>query len=83
MTIAAMKKQPAPSASSGVLLIADISGYTIFLKESELEHAQGILSDLLAVRAVFPSVLPHMMAAVEGTLVMFKERVEAEATATV
>ncbi len=43
---------PTPSAlrpSKGILLIADISGYTTFLKESELEHAHGVLSDLLSV----------------------------------
>lgn len=34
-------------ARSGLLLIADISGYTVFLKESELEHAQGTLTALL------------------------------------
>ncbi len=32
---------------SGTLLIADITGYTRFLSESELEHAQEILSTLL------------------------------------
>lgn len=32
---------------SGYLLIADITGYTAFLSESELEHAQEILSVLL------------------------------------
>jgi hypothetical protein len=32
---------------SGLLLIADISGYTVFLKESELEHARGSLTALL------------------------------------
>ena len=31
----------------GHLVIADISGYTRFLTESELEHANGIISDLL------------------------------------
>ena len=34
-------------ARSGLLLIADISGYTVFLRESELEHAQGSLTALL------------------------------------
>jgi hypothetical protein len=34
-------------ARSGLLLIADISGYTVFLRESELEHAQGTLTALL------------------------------------
>ncbi len=37
-----MKMPPA-----GLLLIADISGYTVFLRESELEHAQGTLTALL------------------------------------
>ena len=43
---------PTPSQlkpSQGVLLIADITGYTVFLQESELEHAHGVLSDLLSV----------------------------------
>jgi hypothetical protein len=43
---------PTPSPltpSRGILLIADITGYTVFLKESELEHAHGVLSDLLSV----------------------------------
>jgi hypothetical protein len=31
----------------GFLLIADITGYTMFLTKSELEHAQGILDSLL------------------------------------
>lgn len=44
-----MPSQALPTTSSGVLLIADITGYTVFLKESELDHAQGILSDLLSV----------------------------------
>ena len=32
--------------NSGYLLIADISGYTKFLAETELAHAKGILEDL-------------------------------------
>lgn len=35
------------NTQTGLLLIADISGYTMFLSESELEHAQEILSALL------------------------------------
>ncbi len=35
--------------TNGLLLIADITGYTVFLKESELAHAHGVLSDLLSV----------------------------------
>ena len=33
-------------AQQGFLLIADITGYTMFLTRSELEHAQGILDTL-------------------------------------
>ncbi|MEJ2122945.1 MAG: DUF2652 domain-containing protein [Alphaproteobacteria bacterium] len=36
-------------AESGFLVVADISGYTRFLTGSELEHAQGVLEDLLSV----------------------------------
>ena len=28
-------------SSGGLLLIADITGYTVFLQDSELEHARG------------------------------------------
>ncbi len=35
------------SAKTGYLLIADITGYTVFLSTSELEHAQETLSTLL------------------------------------
>ena len=38
----------AAMTQQGFLLIADITGYTMFLTKSELEHAQGIL-DLLSV----------------------------------
>ena len=31
----------------GFILIADITGYTAYLNDSELEHAQGTLTDLL------------------------------------
>jgi uncharacterized protein YndB with AHSA1/START domain len=43
---------PTPSPlkpSQGILLIADITGYTIYLQESELEHAHGVLSDLISI----------------------------------
>lgn len=36
-------------ARSGYLLLADISGYTAFLNDSELEHARDTLSDLLGL----------------------------------
>lgn len=32
----------------GYLILADISGYTSYLAQVELEHAQEILTDLLA-----------------------------------
>ena len=35
------------SLKYGLLLIADISGYTVYLSESELEHAQEVLYSLL------------------------------------
>jgi uncharacterized protein YndB with AHSA1/START domain len=36
-------------ASRGFILIADITGYTAYLDGSELEHAQGTLTDLLGL----------------------------------
>ena len=39
-------------AEKGFLVVADISGYTRFLAETELEHANGIVKDL------FDSMLP-------------------------
>lgn len=44
------------ASERGVLVIADISGYTGFLVESELEHAQDVLRDLIqtVVRAQRP-----------------------------
>jgi hypothetical protein len=35
-----------PTAESGCLVIADVSGYTRYLQDSELEHAQDVLADL-------------------------------------
>lgn len=37
------------ASSGGLLLIADISGYTVFLQDSELEHARETLTALLGV----------------------------------
>lgn len=37
------------SEQQGILFLADISGYTGFLNESELEHAHGTLTDLLEI----------------------------------
>ena len=33
----------------GYLVLADISGYTSFMAESELDHAQGILRNILTL----------------------------------
>lgn len=41
-------------AQKGYLLIADITGYTIFLTSSELEHAQGILDALF--KSIFAEI---------------------------
>ena len=32
---------------TGFLVVADISGYTRFLADTELEHANGIIKDIL------------------------------------
>src|SRR6266581_2940897 len=37
------------SRREGFLLIADMNGYTALLTGTELEHAQGIIEDLVAV----------------------------------
>lgn len=52
----------------GHLIIADISGYTQFLTTSELEHANGILGDLL--NAVIAAVqAPFSVSGIEGDAV--------------
>ena len=52
----------------GHLVIADISGYTRFLTESELEHATGIIGDLL--NAVISAIqAPLTVSSVEGDAV--------------
>lgn len=60
-----------PSASevqSGLLLIADVSGYTAYLSGVELEHSHGILADL--VGAVAHSLVGRFeMIEVEGDAV--------------
>jgi hypothetical protein len=37
------------TASTGYFVIADISGYTRFVTENDLEHAQGVLHDLITL----------------------------------
>ena len=52
----------------GHLVIADISGYTRFLTESELEHSNGILSELL--NAIIAAVqAPLTVSNIEGDAV--------------
>ena len=52
----------------GHLVLADISGYTRFLTESELEHATGIITDLL--NAVIASIqAPLAVSSIEGDAV--------------
>jgi hypothetical protein len=41
-------------AQTGFLLIADITGYTMFLTRSELDHAQGILDALF--KSIFAEI---------------------------
>ena len=37
------------TAQSGYFVIADLSGYTRFVTENDLEHAQGVLHDLVTL----------------------------------
>jgi hypothetical protein len=46
-------------AKNGFLVVADISGYTRFLADTELEHANGILKDL------FDSIIPVFERSIE------------------
>ena len=52
-------------AQSGFLLIADITGYTMFLTRSELEHAQGILDALF--KSIFAEIkAPIILSNLQG-----------------
>ncbi len=53
----------------GFVLIADITGYTTYLTESELVHAQGTLTDLLEL-LVDHTRPPFVVAQLEGDAVM-------------
>src|SRR3954462_16005616 len=55
----------APAAQQACFLIADISGYTGYLADVELDHAQDILADL--VGAVVSALRPNFrLAKLEG-----------------
>jgi hypothetical protein len=58
----------APEVEQGYLVLADVSGYTGFLSGTELEHASGILSDLIQemLDGLSP---PFELAEVEGDAV--------------
>src|SRR4051794_38597793 len=50
---------------TGFLLIADITGYTMFLTRSELEHAQGILDTLF--KSIFAEIkAPIILSNLQG-----------------
>src|SRR4051794_19552047 len=52
-------------AQQGFLLIADITGYTMFLTRSELEHAQGILDALF--KSIFAEIkAPILLSNLQG-----------------
>jgi len=52
-------------AQKGFLLIADITGYTMFLTRSELEHAQGILDTLF--KSIFAEIkAPIILSNLQG-----------------
>jgi hypothetical protein len=55
--------------TTGHLLIADISGYTLFLSQSELEHAQEILSSLLEL-LIENTKIPLVISRLEGDAVI-------------
>ena len=53
----------------GFILIADITGYTTYLNESELEHAQGTLTDLLEL-LIEHTKSPLIISRLEGDAVI-------------
>ena len=54
---------------TGFILIADISGYTMFLSQSELEHAQEILQSLLGL-LIKNTKIPLIISRLEGDAVI-------------
>lgn len=61
-------KRAPGAAQAGCLVIADITGYTAFLNESELEHAEGSLRALLQV-IVNRTKMPFVVSQLEGDAV--------------
>jgi hypothetical protein len=56
-------------AQQGFLLVADITGYTMFLTRSELEHAQGILDALF--KSIFAEIkAPIILSNLQGDAVL-------------
>ena len=53
----------------GFILIADITGYTAYLNESELEHAQETLTDLLEL-LIDHTESPLVISRLEGDAVI-------------
>jgi hypothetical protein len=53
----------------GILMIADISGYTTYLSESELEHANSVLQTLLEV-LIDNTRLPMIISRLQGDAVV-------------
>jgi len=53
----------------GFILIADITGYTAYLNDSELEHAQGTLTDLLEL-LIDHTTSPLIISRLEGDAVI-------------
>jgi len=59
---------PSPPVETGYLLLADITGYTLFMVKTELEHAQAVIKEINEV--IIDSLTPTMaLAEVEGDAV--------------
>ena len=59
-----------PKIRTGFFIIADISGYTSFLTETELEHAQGIIEEI--IRLLLDHIQPPLkIVQLEGDAVFY------------
>jgi hypothetical protein len=62
------------SIQKGYLLIADLSGYTPFVHQTEMEHAQAITQELIAI--ILDHVrAPFRLVQMEGDAVFIMHRV--------